>query len=180
LGERLDWGPFSPPQKKGLFETIMHSKADAGKTKAGVRALHLIVWCRRKFGVGLGALAFSVLGASMRRILFVALAFVVLFHLIQIAATGRTRRVERPFAVRTTPSLDLSIFDPCHHSHKSFLGLELSSRARQFCLHGETQFVLVATRLKLRRRRNRLPPARSGTRFRGSRLRLSIVPGRLV
>jgi hypothetical protein len=35
----------------------------------------------------------------MRRILFVAFVFVVLLHFVQVAATRRTRRVERPCAL---------------------------------------------------------------------------------
>src|ERR1700730_5582907 len=45
------------------------------------------------------ALGSWVLGTNMRRILFVALAFVVLLHLIETAATRRIRGVEHPGAL---------------------------------------------------------------------------------
>ena len=63
----------------------------------------------------------------MRRILFVTLAFIILLHFVQVAATRGTRWAERPCAFRAGPSLHARGFDPYHLSHKSFLGLALSS-----------------------------------------------------
>jgi hypothetical protein len=77
----------------------------------------------------------------MRRIFFVALAFVVLFHFVQVAATRRARRAKGPGTFGASPSLEPRVFDPDHLSHKRFLGLVLSSPAQQFPSR-ESQFIL--------------------------------------
>ncbi len=68
----------------------------------------------------------------MRRVLFVALAFIVLLHFVQVAAARWTQRVKRPCAFGAGPSLHARGFDPYHLSHKSFLEFVLSSPVRQF------------------------------------------------
>jgi hypothetical protein len=64
--------------------------------------------------------------------LFVALAFVILLHLVQAAANRRTCRTEYPRALSATPSLGAGVFDPYHLSHRIFPGLGLSSLLRKF------------------------------------------------
>jgi hypothetical protein len=70
----------------------------------------------------------------VRRVLFAALAFMVLLHFVEVAATRRTQRVERPCAFGAGPSLHARRFDPYQLSHKSFLGLVRFSRVQQFLL----------------------------------------------
>jgi hypothetical protein len=67
----------------------------------------------------------------MRRILFVALAFIILLHFVQITARRRTCRAKPPTAFRASPSLHARGFDPYQLSHESFLGLLLSPHLDQ-------------------------------------------------
>ena len=85
-----------------------------------------------QFGVVSRSLGSWVLGANMRRIVFVALAFIVLLHFVQVTATRRARRAKGPSTLGASPSLDLRGFDPYHLSHKGFLRLVPFSPAQQF------------------------------------------------
>src|SRR5712691_12350259 len=108
----------------------MHS--ESLKDLPGARTVRSIVRSPGNSGVVCSPLCSWVLGANMRRILFVALAFVVLLHLLYTAATRRTRRAEHPGAFRASPCHYARGFDPHHLSHKSSPGLTLSSLLRQF------------------------------------------------
>jgi hypothetical protein len=69
----------------------------------------------------------------MSRVLFVALAFEVSFHLIQIGPKRRTCRAKHPCARGASPSLDSGGFDPNHLSHNDFPELLLSLRIKHSC-----------------------------------------------
>jgi hypothetical protein len=58
-----------------------------------------------------------VLGAYVRSKFLVALAFVVLLHLVQRRAPWRTQWIECPRAIRTTPELILRGSEPGHLPH---------------------------------------------------------------
>jgi hypothetical protein len=116
----------------------------------------------------------------MGRILFVALAFIVPLHFVQVSATRRARRVERPCAFGAGPNLHARGFDPYHLSHKVFLDqCVLCPLVRPFLFTTKVNPNLLGSKLKVRRYRKRFGRTRSRTAFLNNRSVLPIIFGRV-
>jgi hypothetical protein len=129
----------------------------------GGRAVCSIGRSPGRFGVVSSPFGSWVRSTIMSRILFVPLALVVLLHFVQIASTRRARGAEPPGAFGTSPSLQPRCSDPYHFSHRRFLVQVHPLSSSAISVRHESQFILLGTKLEMRRWRQRLRPARVGS-----------------